>query len=299
MSLKKIFLTLILIFGISTLLFSQENLDSLLNNELAGRTDYETATFKATRIITGQSVERMQKGDLDFRISHRFGKVNSGAYEFFGLDYSSIHFGLEYGLTNWMMIGVGRATYNKSFNGFWKFSLLRQCTGKRNIPVSISYFSAVYLNSVKWADTSRTNYFSSRLSYGHQLLIARKFNRRLSLQATPTFLHRNLVSHSTESNDVYAMGIGGRFKFTNRTALTFEYYYIINRDKLGIPEKHNPLSIGLDIETGGHVFQIHLTNSAGILENAYIADNTGLWKEGDIHLGFNISRVFTLDKKKH
>jgi hypothetical protein len=291
------FILVFILLTIPFTLFAQGDLDSLLNKELDSRTDYTTATFKATRIITGHSIERMQKGDLDFRIAHRFGKINSGAYEFFGLDYSSMHFGLEYGITNWMMAGIGRGTWNKSFNGFLKFSVFRQCSGEKNIPVSISWLSSVYLNSLKWSDTSRTNYFSSRLSYCHQLMIARKFTRSLSLQLTPTLIHRNLVPDASVPNDVFSAGLGGRFKITKRTAVTFEYYYVFDRDKLGIPQRYNPLSIGLDIETGGHVFQIFLTNSAGILENAYIADNTGSWMDGGIHIGFNISRVFSLGKK--
>ena len=293
-------LSIIIIFILfSTSLFAQDDLMNLLNQNTAPEINYTTATFKSTRIMNGHSIERMPSGQLDFRISHRFGTLNSGAYNLFGLDQANIHFSLEYGITNWMMFGVGRGTYEKTFDGFTKFSILRQSTGARVMPVSLSLFTSAALNSMKWSDPARTNYFSSRLSYTAQLLVARKFSQGFSFQLSPTFVHRNLVVTELDPNDLYAVGAGGRMKLTKRISLNAEYYYVVNANNTYMSQPvYNPLSVGIDIETGGHVFQIIFTNSLAMIEKGFVGETTGQWKHGDIHLGFNISRVFTLKKNK-
>jgi len=283
-----------LFFMISSGAFAQEDLMDLLNNKTTDEINYATATFKSTRVMNGHSVERMPPGQLDFRISHRFGKLNSGLYEFFGLDQSSIHLSLEYGILKWLMIGIGRGTYEKTFDGFTKFTILRQSSGARNMPVSVSALSSVAVTSVKWPDPDRTNYFSSRLSYVQQLLIARKVNQSFSVQIAPTFVHRNLVSTELDPNDLYAIGAGGRMKLTSRISFNAEYYYTVNQRSYMSQTVYNPLSVGFDIETGGHVFQLIFTNSLAMIEKGFIGETTGSWKKGDIHFGFNISRVFTL-----
>lgn len=278
----------------------QDDLMNLLNQNTAPAINYTTATFKSTRIMNGHSIERMPPGQLDFRISHRFGTVNSGAYNFFGMDQANIHLSLEYGIFNWMMIGIGRGTYEKTFDGFTKFSILRQSTGGKEMPVSLSAFTSVAVNSLKWSDPARKNYFSSRLTYTAQILVARKFNQSFSFQLTPSFIHRNLVATELDPNDLYAIGAGGRIKLTKRISLNGEYYYLINTDNKYMSQAvYNPLSVGFDLETGGHVFQIILTNSVAMIEKGFIGETTGQWKKGDIHIGFNISRVFTLQKPKH
>ena len=283
-----------LFFLISSGAFAQEDLMDILNNKTTDEINYATATFKSTRVMNGHSVERMPPGQLDFRISHRFGKLNSGLYEFFGLDQSSIHLSLEYGILKWLMIGIGRGTYEKTFDGFTKFTILRQSSGARNMPVSVSALSSVAVTSVKWPDPDRTNYFSSRLSYVQQLLVARKVNQSFSVQIAPTFVHRNLVSTELDPNDLYAIGVGGRMKLTSRISFNAEYYYTVNQRSYMSQTVYNPLSVGFDIETGGHVFQLIFTNSLAIIEKGFIGETTGSWKKGDIHFGFNISRVFTL-----
>ena len=281
------------------ILFAQDNLMDLLNKDSIPQINYATATFKSTRVMNGHSVQRMPSGQLDFRISHRFGTLNSGAYNLFGLDQANIHFSLEYGITNWMMFGVGRGTYEKTFDGFTKFSILRQSTGARVMPVSLSLFTSAALNSMKWSDPARNNYFSSRLSYTAQLLVARKFSQGFSFQLSPTFVHRNLVVTELDPNDLYAVGAGGRMKLTKRISLNAEYYYVLNANNTYMSQPvYNPLSVGIDIETGGHVFQIIFTNSLAMIEKGFVGETTGQWKHGDIHLGFNISRVFTLKKNK-
>ena len=274
--------------------FSQD-LDSLLNTQTKPQIDYATATFKASRIINGHSIEQMKKKQLDFRISHRFGTLNNGGYGLYGLDQSVIHFSLEYGVTDWLMLGVGRGSYNKIYDSFAKFKLLRQSTGAVTMPVSLSYMTSVEMNTLKFQDPTRNNYFSSRMSYVHQLLIARKFNDNFSFQLSPTFIHRNLVASELDMNDVYSMGFGTRYKLSKHISLNAEYYYVYNPNRKFLSTRYyNSASVGIDIETGGHVFQIMLTNSLGMREGTFIPQTTSSWTDGGIHLGFNISRVFAL-----
>jgi hypothetical protein len=278
-------------------IFAQDDLMNILNQNTPTETNYTTATFKSTRIMNGHSIERMPTGQLDVRISHRFGTINSGAYNFFGLDQSNIHLGLEYGITNWLMIGVGRSEFEKTFDGFAKFSILRQSKGAKEMPFSVSVLTSVALKTLKFPDQTRTNYFTSRLAYVGQVLVARKINEIFSIQLTPSYIHRNLVATELDPNDIWAMGAGARLKITKRISLNGEYYYIANPKTYLSQQIYNPLSVGFDIETGGHVFQLFFTNSLGMTEKQFIGGTTGQWKKGDIHFGFNISRVFTL--KKH
>jgi Membrane bound beta barrel domain (DUF5777) len=279
-------------------IFAQDDLMNILNQNTPAETNYTTATFKSTRIMNGHSIERMPAGQLDVRISHRFGTINSGAYNFFGLDQSNIHLGLEYGITNWLMIGVGRSEFEKTFDGFAKFSILRQSKGTKEMPVSVSVLTSVTLKTLKFPDQTRTNYFTSRLAYVGQILVARKMNEIFSVQLTPSYVHRNLVATELDPNDIWAMGAGARLKITKRISLNGEYYYIANPKTYLSQQIYNPLSVGFDIETGGHVFQLFFTNSLGMTEKQFIGGTTGQWKKGDIHFGFNISRVFTLKKNK-
>jgi hypothetical protein len=278
-------------------IFAQDDLMNLLDKDAPKETNYTTATFKSTRIMNGHSIERMPEGQLDVRISHRFGTLNSGAYNFFGLDQSNIHLGLEYGITNWLMVGVGRSEFEKTFDGFAKFSILRQSTGLKEMPVSVSVVTSIALKTLKFPDQTRTNYFTSRLAYVAQILVARKISEAISIQVTPSYVHRNLVATELDPNDIWALGAGARLKLTKRVSLNGEYFYIANPKTYMNPQIYNPLSLGFDIETGGHVFQLFFTNSLGMTEKQFIGATTGQWKKGDIHFGFNISRVFTL--KKH
>jgi hypothetical protein len=272
----------------------EEDLLSLLGGD--EEQTYTTATFKTTRIINMHSVENAAAGVMDFRISHRFGFINTGAYDLFGLDQALMRIGLEYGVTSRLMVGFGRSNVNKAYDSFLKYKILRQGSGKRNIPVSVSYFASAVCNTVKWADPNRDNYFSSRMQYTHQLLIARKFNNDLSLQLTPTLVHKNLVPMLQDKNDILAMGFGGRYKLTQRFSVNGEYIYVLPNQITST--FYNSLSLGVDIETGGHVFQLHLTNSTSMLEPGFITESVGQWKKGGIHFGFNVSRVFTVKEKR-
>ena len=289
------FFSLLLLAGTSV--FGQDDLLNQLDASTAPEINYTTATFKSTRIVNGQSIERMREKQLDFRISHRFGLVSDGAYGLWGLDQSHVHFSLEYGVKDWLMFGVGRGTYEKTFDGFTKVSLLRQSTGAVNMPVSVSLFGSAALNSIKFPETTRKNYFSSRMAYTYQVLVGRKFGPRFSAQVSPTVVHRNLVPTEMDPNDTYAVGLGGRMKLTSRLSLNTEYYYVINPiNNYRTETTYNPLAIGIDLETGGHVFQLMFTNSLAMVEKGFITETTGRWRKGDIHFGFNISRVFSFKK---
>lgn len=294
---RRLFLALILSL-ISFGIFAQNDLMNIINQDSTKEINYTTATFKSTRVMNGHSIERMVPGQLDVRISHRFGTLNSGGYNFFGLDQSNIHLGLEYGIFKWLMIGVGRSEFEKTYDGFAKFSILRQSSGAKDMPVSVSVVTSIALKTLKFADQTRTNYFTSRLAYVSQILVARKINEAFSLQLTPSYLHRNLVATELDPNDIFALGAGARLKLSKRISLNGEYYYIANPKTYMSQQIYNPLSLGFDIETGGHVFQLFFTNSLGMTEKQFIGATTGQWKKGDIHFGFNISRVFTLKKNK-
>lgn len=280
---------------------AQDTLDlmSQLEKELGpdkNQTYYTTATFKTTRLVNGHSVENVAKGVLDVKIQHRFGKINEGGYALFGLDNATMRFGFDYGITRWLMVGVGRSTYQKTYDGYFKVKLLRQSRGKKKMPITLSYVPTIAVKTLKWEDPKLDNYFTSRLFFTHQLIIARKFSEGTSIQLMPTFIHQNLVNLASEPNNMFAIGIGGRQKITKRITFNAEYYYQIPGYKLN--GTTNVLSVGFDIETGGHVFQLHFTNSQGMNERTFISDTRGKWDKGDILFGFNISRVFTIGKNR-
>jgi len=274
-------------------LFAQDLMD-MLNEDESSKTDYTYATFKATRLINGQTIELPPKGAMNFVISHHFGAINSGAYEFFGLDQANIRFGLDYSFTDWLSVGVGRSSVNKTFDGSIKAKLLRQSTGAKKMPLTVTLFANTSIISLKWQEPERTNYFTSRMQYAYQLLIARKFGSRLSLQLMPTLIHRNLVKTIEDQNDVWAIGAGGRIKVSNRVAVTGEYYYVLPGKTAD--DFENVFSLGVDLETGGHVFQIYLTNTQGLIEEQFIPMTDGSWLDGDIFISFNINRTFQIVK---
>lgn len=291
---KKHLYTLLMLLALSLAalpLFAQEDLLSLLGEE-EETTDYATASFKTSRVINLHSLENTASGVLDFKISHRFNTVQNGLYDFFGLDGANLRIGFDYGVTDRLAIGIGRSNYEKTLDGFAKYKILRQSKGKRNMPITLAAFGSVAMQTLKWANPDRDNHFSSRLYYTGQLIIGRKISEGFSLQLSPTIVHRNLVATFDESNDVYALGIGTRIKLSKRMAINLEYIYVLP-DQLA-PQFVNSLSVGLDIETGGHVFQLHFSNSRIMVEKGFIAETTNKWEDGGIHFGFNISRVFTI-----
>lgn len=295
----KLIYILIVFFGLNISAIAQDDLMDLFGED-EETVDYAYATFKTTRIINSQSIENPANGVLLFLIQHRFGRLNTGIYEYFGLDQATIRLGFEYGVTDRLAVGIGRNSFQKTYDGFIKYKLLRQSSGAAKMPVSLSYYVGTDITSLKWSDMgvneNRTNYFSSRMAFTHQLLIARKFSNSFSLQLIPTLVHMNLVPDSLNKNDIFSMGVGGRIKFTNRTSLNVEYYYVLPNQVSW--EYDNSLSIGFDIETGGHVFQLVFSNSVAMFESGFINETQGKWTKGDVYFGFNISRVFTLKKPK-
>lgn len=278
-----------------------DDLMHMLDKEDAGasKKEYTTATFKTTRIINGASSENVARGVLDFKISHRFGEFSTGVDGFFGLDNANTSLGFDYGLNDRIMIGISRGTYQKEYEGFTKIKILRQTEGGE-MPFSLSYLGAISIQSLPAPalPAGETYYFTNRMYYVNQLLIARKFSQGLSLQLMPTHVHFNLVPTTAEPNDLIALGIGGRLKLSKRISLNAEYYYRINTlANTASTTYYNSLSVGFDIETGGHVFQLMFTNAPGITERTFIEQTTSSWPKG-LRFGFNISRVFTIVQPK-
>lgn len=296
--LRRINLFLFILFS-GLIAKAQDDLMALAD-EMEEDTTYATeATFKASRLVSGQSIETIGGGVLQFIIGHRFGNLNSGAYNFFGLDQASIRIGFDLGITDDLMIGIGRSSFEKTYDGYLKYRLLKQREGARSFPLSLTLFGNTALNTLRGPvnNSGEDLLFRSRLAYTAQALIARKFSSALSLQLMPTFVHYNLVPEPTDQNSIFAIGGGGRIKLTPGVALVVEYYYLpdgqLTSDYIG-RERRNALSVGFDIETGGHVFQLHFTNSTSMITKGFIGQTTGDWFNGDIRFGFNVNRVFTI-----
>lgn len=293
----KIFLTLILLCFVSLFhLNAQDDIDLLSMLDEEETVDYTSAAFKTNRVINLHSLENTARGVLDFKISHRFGFINGGAYEWFGLDNATIRLGFDYGVTENFQIGIGRSGFEKTYDGYLKYRLLRQSTGKRRMPVTLSLFAATAIRGQRWTRDEVEYPFFARFNYTYQLILGRKFSDNFSLQLSPTLVHRNLVATRAEKNDVYALGIAMRQRITRRLALNLEYIYVLP-DQIADGLKHS-LSVGCDIETGGHVFQLHFTNSTAMNEKGFITETTGDWLKGGIRFGFNVSRVFTIVRPK-
>ncbi|KYG77891.1 DUF5777 family beta-barrel protein [Roseivirga spongicola] len=271
-------------------IWAQEDLLAILDEETEEVETKVEAIFKGTRLINGHTVETRDRNNLDFIISHRFGRLNGGAYEFFGLDQSNVRLGLDYGLTDNINLGIGRSSFEKTFDGYFKYAFVHQTSGKRNVPVSATLLSSISIKTLRQREFEELT-FSQKIAYTHQVLIARKFSSAFSMQVMPTLIHFNAIEPTDERNNVFAAGIGGRIKLNKRVSLNAEYYYQFQRKD---PLSKNVIAIGFDIETGGHVFQLQLTNAQAMIEKGFLAETTGDFFNGDIHFGFNISRTFQL-----
>jgi len=278
---------LILLFC-PVIIFAQDDLMQLLNDD----SNYKiSSTFKGLKIVNSQSVELVSKGDLLFLIQHRFGTLNSGAYNLYGLDNAQVRFGLDYGVNDWSSVGVGRSSFLKTIDANSKIKFVNQSNGENFFPFSIVWYSSAFFKQTIWKVMQDKDYLlSDQMSYLQQVLVARKITSALSLQLSPTLVHKNIVNLG-ETHDLLSVGLGARYKLTSRISLNAEYFLQLNNEN-----SVNPLSLGVDIETGGHVFQLHLSNSAAMFERAFIHETSGEWSNGDIYFGFNISRVFTLKK---
>ncbi len=286
---------------------AQDDLMKMLEEESAA--DYETekvlATFKGTAVINAQTIQTVKKNTLEFNIAHRFGDMdisnkkgsNLGGHTLYGLENASnIRFSLTYGITDKLSVGLGRSKMNEHVDGNLKVRFLEQ--KESGLPISAAYFTSAAVSFV--ADVSG-NKFENRLSYAHQIIIASKITRGISLEVLPTFVHRNYVDQtiihptnaSVDENDIFAIGVAGRFKITKRMAFVFDYFHTFSKFRDSDNGYYDAIGAGIEIETGGHVFHINVTNSAGLIANDIIPSTTSDWGRGEYKLGFNISRVFS------
>ena len=276
--------SIILFISISVSLHSQEDLLGLIDDN--PKTIPVMATFKATRIVNAQSIEMPKPRILEFVILHRFGSMANGAYDLFGMDEAVIRFDLEYGFSDRLSIGIGRSSLNKTYDIFSKLKIVGQRTGHRSFPISLVLFTKMEIETIM-----KDMDMKDRYTYDAQLLLAKKLNRSLSLQLMPTFIHRNLVETHNDHHDLISLGIGGRIKMTRRTSINYDTFFPIG--KRGETYKQG-WGIGYDIETGGHVFQLMVTNARGSFESEYIENASGAFEDLNLYLGFNISRAFYL-----
>ena len=266
--------------------FAQEDLLSEIDVESESSTAI-SSVFKGLKIINFESTKLVAKGGFYFVVSHRFGSVKNGFQNLFGLDEAVTHLNFIYGLTEDINISASRSSNQKIYELASKFRIVKQC---ERIPFSVVGYTSVLANTALSTDNLPKLEFNHRLSYVVQLLISRKFNDKLSLQFSPTFFHDNYVVNDLQDNSQYGLIFGGRYKLGKRWSFNLEYGAHLNRAKNSL--YNNPLSIGFDLETGGHVFQLHFTNSQFMNANGVLGNSTGDWPDGDFYFGFNISRSF-------
>lgn len=305
-------LVLVLSLGTISMYAQDGDLMDMLNEEDGNKNQPVIASFKTTRVINSHSTKTLSKRGLDFRITHRFGNIGGasggGIHSFYGFDNASnIRFSFEYGILDNLMIGVGRSKVREDIDGFVKYRFLFQTTNNK-VPVSMAVMLNTAVTPMQDASDQWTK-FLHRVSYTSQLIIARKFGEIATLEVLPTYVHRNYVQGLTnptngaeETNGLFALGAAGRVSITTSFSILFDYYYTFSefrKDNTSNPY-YMPLGLGFELETGGHVFHINFTNSAGIIENHFIPTSVDNWGDGGFKFGFNISRVWTLGaKKKH
>ena len=227
-------------------------------------------------------------------MAHRFGSFNDDyLYNFFGLDNAQVRMQLDYGVTDRLNIGIGRSSFLKVADGFVKYQLLQQKKGTKTVPVSITLHSSTNYRNARYTD-GIDHATSDRLSYMHQAIIARKWNRKLSTLVSPSVVHFNLVPTAQDPNTTAHITLGARYKISNRMALTGESTLLSNREFSSGERYTTPFALGVDIETGGHVFQLHISNTRAMSSPYWMARNRYSASNGGLFLGFNISRVFTV-----
>ena len=264
--------------------------DDLLKeiDTISDSNDSEVAAFKSLKIVNLESTKLAAKGDMYFVVAHRFGYFDKGFEDFFGLDEANTRLQFVYGLTNGVTIHASRSGFQKTYEFATKYRLFGQ--KKQGFPFEIVGFNSLAINTELEKTTLPKLEFSDRLAYVNQLLISRKFNDNLSLEIAPTHFHQNYVTNDFQDNSQFALGFGGRYKFTKRWSFNVDYAAHLNRASNS--DFKNPLSIGFDLETGGHVFQMHFTNSQAMHESGYLGNTSGSWNDGKIAFGFNLIRVF-------
>ncbi|RED45934.1 DUF5777 family beta-barrel protein [Seonamhaeicola aphaedonensis] len=278
---------LLVFFLIPFFSLSQEDLLAEIDNDSTG-IQYESATFKGLKIVNFESTKLVANNEFTLVVSHRFGSLKNGVDTFFGLDDAVTRINFIFGITDGLNISVSRSSFMKIYEGSLKYRLFKQ--EKNGFPFTIVGYNSMLINTA----LPKTNYplieFKHRVGYTSQILIARKLNTSLSVELAPTVFHDNFVVLDEQDNTQYALGIGGRYKLSKRWSLNADYGWHFNRAD-NSPFK-NPLSIGVDLETGGHVFQMHFTNAQGMNTNTFLGQTSGDWGDGDIYFGFNLSRRF-------
>lgn len=264
---------------------AQEDMLSGLDSVQAGDKGYATATFKGLQVVTLQSTKIPAANEFYFVVSHRFGSVKDGISEFFGLDQATTKIGGVYGITNWFSVSASRHTMLKVYEASVKYRLARQGS---SFPFNVIGYHTVDVNTLLDEEDYPELGFSDRLTYISQVLISRKLTNKLSFILAPSYIHKNLYEPDIENSAQFSLGAGGRMKLTKRLSLNLEYAYNFNKPGFYA----NPLSAGLDIETGGHVFQLLFTNSQSMTESGYLTHASGDWGKGDFFFGFNLYRVF-------
>ena len=281
----------VILFILISPLLSQDDLLEMLDDD-SEKSEFVESAFKGTRVVNAQSLEIPKPKILQFMIQHRFGSIENGFYDLFGMDYATIRFDFHYGLTDRISIGIGRSSLDKIYDMFLKTKLIRQTSGSKSFPFSVLFYSDIGIDTKRKPEIypSVKDNFSNRLLYVNQFIIGRKFSRNLSLEILPTLVHRNLVPTNEDDHDQASIGIAGRFKLSNRISINADYFIPIGDRK---DNYKNSLAIGIDYETGGHVFQVMLANSQGPYEYTFIENANGDFSSGILYLGFNISRSFT------
>lgn len=290
---KTVISLLILIIGINETK-AQDSTSLLTGLEDKIVKEKVTGTFKSTRVINAHSTEMLHKGELDFRIMHRFGIVSNGIKDLFGIDYASMRMSFDYGINNNLMIGLGRSTILKDLDVFIKTRVLQQTKADKGIPLSL-LFAAGYIVTTQESFAQIKPSVADRSSYYIQLIAGRKFSSRFSLQVSPLLVHNNSTLNPSDDNTIFGLGGGARYKVSHRVALMIDYHHAFGKLDNAITD---PLSVGVDIETGGHVFQLHFSNATGMNEKGYLTQTTGNFFKGDIRFGFNLSRIFNVGKKR-
>jgi Membrane bound beta barrel domain (DUF5777) len=280
-------------------LFAQDDLLREMESDLV-EDKTVTAAFKGLKVVNFESTKIVGKKDFVLVVSHRFGTVKNGIDDFFGLDNAVTQIKFIYGINDWMNVGVARSSLQKKYGIHAKYRLVRQ--EKDKFPFTLVGYNLLTINTALDKVILTKLEFSDRLTYTSQVLVSRKISEKFSLLLAPTYIHENLATRSTqpgsngeefafdEENDQFAIGVGGRLKLTTRWSLNADYGIHLNRNNNSI--FRNPLSIGVDLETGGHVFQMHFTNAQAMFEEGFIIQGNGDWSNGDFFFGFNLSRVF-------
>ncbi len=246
------------------------------------------AAFKGLKIVNFESTKLVNKREFYFVISHRFGSIKNGFDDFFGLDFANTRIQFIYGFTNDFNLSISRHSFNKTYEMNAKYRIVQQ---QDNFALTIVGFTQGAINTLlEEALILRPVEFGDRVSFTQQLLLSRKVSPRLSVELMPTYFYEGYVEYEPQDNHQFALGIGGRYKVGKRWSINLDYGWHLNRAS-GSPFV-NPLSIGVDIETGGHVFQLHFTNAQPTFESGFLGNASGDWSEGDIYFGFNLSRVF-------